>query len=152
MSASVVLAENRADEAEIARHLKRCDRDFVPPLSARVAIDDYAHKIAVNAVRFEAWGGNELIGLVAAYCNDLDRRVAFITSVSVQSEWQGQGLASRLMERCIGYVQARGFKGVELEVDKENVAAIKLYEKAGFSGNGAEGRFMRLFLDIERGV
>ena len=98
MSAAIEYRLNMASAAQIAEHLLRCDADFVPPLSGRVEIRDYAQKIASKATRFEAWSGGTLVGLVAAYCNDRDKRIAFITSVSVLREWTGKGIAARLMK------------------------------------------------------
>lgn len=140
MSGQIEFCLNKASEAEIADHLLRCDADFVPPLSGRVEISRYAHKIAGNATRFEAWAGGALVGLVAAYCNGSERRAAYITSVSVLQGWKGVGVASRLLERCIGHVKERGFERIELEVDGENVGAVRLYEKKSFIVNGVNGR------------
>jgi len=137
---------NKASEAEIADHLLRCDTDFVPPLSDRVELSSYAHKIACKAVRFEAWGEAVLVGLVATYCNDSERRVAYITNVSVMPEWKGAGIASCLLDRCIEHVKKLGFEHIELEVDSGNAGAVRLYEKKGFTTKEMSGRevIMRL--------
>ena len=73
MRAEIDYLSNKASEAEIAEHLSRCDADFVPPLSGRVEINEYAKKIANKATRFEAWSGGMLVSLVAAYCNDHEK-------------------------------------------------------------------------------
>lgn len=88
MSKSIEYCLNKASESEIAGHLKQCDADFVPPLSSRVEIKDYAQKIANKATRFEAWSDGTMVGLVAAYYNDHENRLVYITSVSVlHHEW-----------------------------------------------------------------
>ncbi len=140
MSGPVEFCLNRASQSEIADHLLCCDSDFVPLLSDRVDISSYTHKITSNATRFEAWVGDALIGLVATYCNNRERRTAYITSVSVLREWAGGGVASRLLERCIGHLKELGFERIELEVDGENADAIRLYEKKGFLINKVIGR------------
>jgi len=117
---------------EIAKHLSLCDRDFVPPLSGRIGIEDYAKKMANFATRFEAWSAGTLVGLVAVYCNDMETRVAHITSVSVLREWSGAGIATHLMGLCIRHAQACGMSRVRLEVSRDNAAAIRLYQKLGF--------------------
>ena len=148
MSASVEYLLNKASEAEIAEHLLRCDADFVPPLSARVEIKDYAQKIANNAMRFEAWSGGTLVGLVAAYSNDQEKRIAHITSVSVLKEWTGNGVATRLVGQCVERAKASGMQQIGLEVAQDNTLAIKLYEKSGFVAGEVTGAFtiMNLFL------
>lgn len=132
MSASVEFQSGRASVEQVAEHLLRCDGDFVPPLSERVEIAEYANKIASKAMRFEAWSGDELVGLVAAYCNDREKCIAYITSVSVLREWQSKGIASNLVGHCIEYAKASGMRQISLEVAGNNVSAIRLYKKFGF--------------------
>ena len=139
---------NKATVSQIAAHLRACDDAFVPPLSERVDIDDYSFQIADRAERFEVWLDGDLIGLVAAYCNDGDGKLAFITSVSVLMGWQGQGLASRLVAHCIDHVRRLGFARIELEVNDRNRAAFRLYEKHGFSARTTNGAAI-MYLDIE---
>ena len=124
---------NCATAADIGAHLRACDDSFVPPLSRRVEIVTYAAKIVARAERFEAWTDDGLVGLLAAYCNELELRVAFVTSVSVVPEWQGQGIASELLRSCIAYVRQGSIQRIELEVDLRNPAAALLYKKHGFA-------------------
>lgn len=135
---------NRADAVQIATHLRACDAAFVPPLSGRVDIDAYARKLADRAERFEAWAGDRLVGLVAAYCNGEGRRHVFISSVSVLPEWRGTGVASRLLERCMSRAEAFGAGLVELEVGRSNTPAIRLYERFGFTAVQAQDPDMLL--------
>lgn len=127
---------NRASLAQTAAHLHACDESFEPPLSSRVKIDDYARKLNEHAQRFEAWSGNELVGLVATYCNDPDRRRAFITSVSVLPDWRGCGIACRLLARCLDHLTQLDFARVELEIGDRNTAARRLYTRYGFTSDG----------------
>lgn len=151
MSEVVEYLLNKASVAEIADHLSTCDTDFVPPLSCRVEINNYAQKILSNAVRFEAWSDGTLIGLVATYCNDQDIRTAYITSVSVLKEWTGKGVATCLMSLCIKHVNALGMKQICLEVASDNLPAIRLYEKSGFAVNDTNASFVNMNLYLESG-
>ena len=132
MNATVDYLSNTASVAEIAAHLACCDTRFVPPLSGRTEIPAYAVKIAGHANRYEAWAGDCLVGLVAAYGNDPLQRMAYVTSVSVLSAWAGQGIAATLLARCLEHAKALGLRGVQLEVAADNAAAIRLYRKHGF--------------------
>ena len=132
MSADLV-QRNESSVTAIADHLRACDDSFVPPLGSRVEIDDYAAKIVARAERFEAWSGSCLVGLLAAYCNDPARKVAFVTSVSVLPGWQGQGVASRLLRACVEHARQGRLERIELEVDPRNSAATLLYQKHGFA-------------------
>jgi ribosomal protein S18 acetylase RimI-like enzyme len=138
-----------AEETQIARHLIRCNEVFVPRLSTRVEISDYAHKIFCNAQLFEAWTSNELVGLVAVYCNAPDNSMAFITTVSVLPSWQGQGIAKRLLESCIAHVRKLGFTRIELEVDASNRIATTLYVKHGFSTNRQNSTLLTMVLNLK---
>lgn len=140
MTGTLQFQRNRASAVQTATHLRACDESFFPVLSARVNIDDYARKLTDHAQRFEAWVDDELIGLVAAYCNAPDRQHAFITSVSVLPSWQGRGIASQLLARCLEYLAHLGFAHIELETDGRNTAAHRLYAKHGFSSADATGR------------
>ena len=142
---------NKASAEHIAAHLRHCDADFVPPLSGRVDIKDYALKMASNATRFEAWSGDELIGLVAAYCNDRVKCVAYITSVSLLKEWTGQGIATRLLDQCVEHARVSGMRQICLEVAQANTPAINLYEKSGFVVIKATGPFVGMNLNLKRG-
>lgn len=133
---AVEIARNRADQAQIAAHLRACDGAFVTSLGRRVDLDAYATKIVRHAERFEAWSGADLAGLVAAYANDPERRAAFVTSVSVLQAWHGRGLASCVLAACVEHVHELGFARLELEVDAQNDAARRLYAKHGFVVSG----------------
>ena len=69
---------------------------------------------------------------------------------------RGKGLGLRLLNRCIDFARAYGYKNIYLETMPELKAAIRLYEKAGFirltgamgqSGHYGCGIWMLLNLD-----
>ena len=151
MSAAVEYLSNKASAVEIAVHLRTCDTDFVPPLSGRVEINDYAQKILSKASRFEAWSSGTLVGLIAAYCNDQEKRIAYITSVSVLKEWTGKGIAACLMSRCINDMKALGIWQICLEVASENTPAIRLYQKNGFVASNDNVPFVTMNLNLKNG-
>lgn len=151
MNESIEYRLNKASETQIAELLRVCDADFVPPLSGRVRINDYAQKIATKALRFEAWSEERLVGLVAAYCDDQEKRIAYITSVSVRREWIGKGIASQLMSRCIEHAKTSRMRQINLEVAHSNTSAIKLYEKNGFIAGKAEAPFISMHLSWKTG-
>lgn len=149
MNGSVHFELNKASVAQIAEHLSRCDADFVPPLSERVNVPEYAKKIASNAIRFEAWSEGDLVGLVAAYCNDGENRIAYITSVSVLREWTGNGIASNLVLRCVEYVKAARMRQISLEVASDNASAIWLYGKNGFTADKSDAALVGMSIHFE---
>jgi ribosomal protein S18 acetylase RimI-like enzyme len=139
LRATVEFRSNGASGEEIAAHLLRCDADFRPALSSRIDIAGYAAKITQHAVRFEAWSASRLIGLVAAYCNDQRTRIAYITSVSVLREHTGRGVGADLVEQCVAYARSAGMRQIALEVARDNLPAVRLYEKLGFVADPVDG-------------
>jgi ribosomal protein S18 acetylase RimI-like enzyme len=151
MISPIIYRSNEASAAEVAAHLYRCDADFMPPLSNRVEIDSYAATIVSNANRLEAWAGDNLIGLVAIYCNDQKDFLAYITNVSVQKEWVGKGIGSSLTQQGIEFAKKSGAKKICLEVDFSNTQAIGLYKKIGFTSEKEIGSCIRMKLELGDG-
>jgi ribosomal-protein-alanine N-acetyltransferase len=141
---------NHATPDILAAHLRECDSEFNPPLSKRVDIAAYARKIHANAERFEAWIDERLVGMVAAYVN-LQDRSGFITSVSVIADARGKGIAFALCSQYLIYAQELNLKSVALEVGKDNAAAIRLYEKLGFTMQSEHDPLLRLQLNLTTG-
>jgi ribosomal protein S18 acetylase RimI-like enzyme len=154
MSKSIEFELNKASESVIAEHLLYSDTYFIPPLSERVEIRDYAKKIASKAMRFEAWSGGNLAGMVASYCGDQETLTTYITSVSVLQPWMGKGIATKLMKQCIEHAKMSGMKQVSLKVSSTNTSAIRLYEKCGFISGSASMTFvtMNLYLNSENSM
>jgi ribosomal protein S18 acetylase RimI-like enzyme len=149
MISPIIYRSNEASEAEVAAHLYRCDADFMPPLSNRIEIDNYAAKIVSNANRLEAWADGNLIGLVAIYCNDQKDFLAHITNVSVQKEWAGKGVGSSLTQQAIEFAKKSGAKKICLEVDCNNTQAIALYKKIGFTSEKVSGSDICMNLELD---
>ena len=149
MSVAVEYLVNAASGAAIAKHLQCCDADFVPTLSERVSIPDYAQKIASKATRFEAWSNGILIGLVAVYCNNRETRIAHISSVSVMKMWSSKGIAARLTSQCVEHAKAKGMLQIGLEVAADNMPAIKLYEKSGFVAGNLNSLLVPMTLNLK---
>ena len=124
---------NKASETEIKDHLNQCDHLFNPPLSSYVSINDYTNKIKTYATIFEAWDNNTLVGLVACYLNDEEKKNGHITNVTVLKKEQRKGIAENLVLETINESLNRGYKTITLEVEDTNTNAIKLYQKLNFT-------------------
>jgi ribosomal protein S18 acetylase RimI-like enzyme len=117
---------------DIFLHLTQCNHTFVPPLAERVNIDEYAEKIFEKSVTFEAWENQLLVGLIAAYFDNVNR-IVFITNVSVLGEFVGRGIASNLLNICLEHAKKDNFREINLEVHNQNNGAICFYKKFRFS-------------------
>jgi ribosomal protein S18 acetylase RimI-like enzyme len=145
---TIEFREETATKDDIQAHLEECDRDFSPNLSLKINIDEYSTKIRTRAKTFEAWSGNALVGLVAAYMNDSGTRTGFITSVSVAKDFMGRGIASALLDRCVERSRQEGMKTIRLEVGLDSPEAIRLYRNFGFSEIAREGETISMQMEI----
>ena len=139
-----------ASREEILLHLKKCNDNFIPPLDKKVNLAEYSQKLADKSITFEAWLNDELIGLVAAYLNDLENHVGHITSVSVVKDHNGKGIAMELLDRCIEYARRQNFKHITLEVSEDNLGAVQLYKKFDFIPFENKNRMVRMKLDVSK--
>lgn len=123
---------NTTTKNEIITHLQSCNNNFEPPLETYINIKEYGEKLHKNAVNFEAWSEDNLVGLISVYFNNQKTKISFISNVSVNKDLQKQGIANHLLENAIQYGITQKFKSIELEVNNKNNSAIKLYRKKGF--------------------
>ena len=140
----------KADEQDILVHLQDYDQFFVPLLSEKVNLAEYARKLFDKAVTFEAWFEGELVGLIAGYFNNTADGIGFITNVSVSPAQKGTGIVARLMQNCIDYALLKGFSTISLEVSAQNVPAIQLYKKFGFTEQSRKGDSLTMNISLER--
>ena len=117
---------------DLLEHFLITKNDFIPPLDETVDLNKYSQKILDNAVRFECWSGDILVGLIAIYLNNFQTKVGYITSVSVSGSYKGKGIAKKILNDCFDFAQRKGFKEIKLEVHKNNENAIGLYKKVKF--------------------
>jgi Acetyltransferases len=123
---------NTATRDEIESLLNNCSHLFDPTLNSVVNIKDYADKIRKYAITIEAWEAGELIGIVACYMNDSSKLESFITNVCVSEKHHGRGIASELLKRTINEAYDKQFTLLKLEVEEQNLSALKIYEKFQF--------------------
>jgi ribosomal protein S18 acetylase RimI-like enzyme len=126
---------NQSDTVSLEAHLQRCDQLFMPTLSSRISLMAYAEKMKANAMLFECHVNDQLVGLVAMYANDPSKTCAHITNVSLELEYQRQGIAQTLLENAIAFARQHHFLRINLQVNPKNTQAMKLYLKFGFTIN-----------------
>lgn len=125
-----------ASYQDILAHFEGCADIFDPPLDSYVDLKEYSNKIFEKAITFESWHEGRLVGLIAAYFNNLNTKEAYITNVSIHEEFQGFGIASALLDKTINYGQQLDFSKLSLDVKLNNLKAIKFYTNHGFVATG----------------
>ncbi len=85
-------------------------------------------------------GGGEIIGFVYS-CDEVVRSgtSCYIAEVFVEPSERGQGLGDLLVATALASALARGTSASHLYVCHRNTAAVQLYEKHGFKGDGDSG-------------
>lgn len=122
---------NNTKYLQIYEHLRLCDKSFIPILSERVSIDKYSKKIFDHAIRFEAFSGNKLIGLIVAYKNSSLCEL-FITNVSIDMNFLRKKIATNLLMNLLEFSEKNKIKIIKLEVNINNKQAISFYKKYNF--------------------
>lgn len=61
-----------------------------------------------------------------------DKRRTYIHHFGIKENYRNRGLANKLLKHCIALAETDGYQ-VKLEVHKDNVPAISLYKKFGFT-------------------
>jgi acetyltransferase len=106
-------------------------RDLPPALVKRFTNIDYASHLALLAETFD--GGRETVVAEARYARDgRDPSVAEF-AVSVAEDWQGRGLAGRLLSKLICRAAGAGIARVVGETLAGNERMLHLARKAGFT-------------------
>ena len=110
--------------------LLKVDKDFPTPLSERVNLIDYATKLASLATISAIIDKDDILGMVAMYCNDKQNGYAYIPLVAVVPEARGRKLSRALMIGAI--TMAKDNKFSTIGIHTENPIALSLYESIGF--------------------
>jgi ribosomal protein S18 acetylase RimI-like enzyme len=128
---AILYKQSHGGLSQYSAHFAHCDKAFIDILSKRVNLNDYIDKLIDKAYNFEAWQGEDIIGLVNAYFN-FETETGYITNVSVAVEHHGKGVASNLLDNCIKLALENKLKTISLEVATTNAKAQMLYTKKGF--------------------
>ena len=149
MTAQINYFLNKASEVEFTQFFNSENNEFWFFLESSIDRVNYIKKIFDNAVKFEAWYNDHLIGVLAFYSNDKKYLMAYISAISVIKSFQGMGVSSQLMKRCICYLENNGMFLINLQVLKSNFRAIKLYEKFGFKTTEEGNSVIKMTLHLK---
>ena len=96
---------------------------------ARFTQIDYDREVALVAID-EDWETDRMLG-VARIIGDPDGKTGEF-AVLVGDAWQGQGIGSSLLEKCLSIAEKQGFQTVHGIVLHENRNMLALGKKLGF--------------------
>ena len=61
---------------------------------------------------------------------------AYIEDIFVEPDYRGEGIGRTLIEHAFAWAKEKGFPGLMLETQDNNVAACRLYARCGFELRG----------------
>lgn len=83
---------------------------------------------------------------------ETEGNVLYIDSVAVNLEFGGRGIGTNLIQRVVTHARDTNIPAVTLNVDQDNPAAARLYERLGFHKHKeieiSGGRFDYMMLDL----
>lgn len=95
-----------------------------------------------NAATWIAEDNAELIGFsIVEWPVDVSESAAYIQTLEVHPAFRGRGIGAELLCRAESSARAAGALSIELHVDVENAAAIRLYESHGYTRRGREEHY-----------
>ena len=98
-----------------------------------VSLDEYAQKLSKLSYVYTAKEKGVSIGILVFYANDKKNKTAYISLIGVQNGYARMGIGKKLLEICEKISSENGMTTVKLEVDEDNINAIKFYEQNGFA-------------------
>lgn len=108
---------------------------------------DYAREMALVAVRKNAEGKPEIIGVSRYYMSPTTRSAEF--AVIVRDAYQGEGLGQHLMERLIAVARERGVRQLVGAVLRDNNRMLTLAKELGFrDGKSIDRDAVQVVLDL----
>lgn len=110
--------------------IKSVEGDFLPPLLARVNIEEYYNKLNANAAFVVCRNDSQIVGMIVFYCNDLEHKKSYVTLMAVRKEWRRHKIALHLLSDAFAYCRAESMKHIGIHTNSP--VARSLYIKAGF--------------------
>jgi O-antigen/teichoic acid export membrane protein/ribosomal protein S18 acetylase RimI-like enzyme len=132
--------------AEVEALLLSAQNDDSPGLPPRSACSNYAEKIVRTEKILGFREEGVLVAFLAFHCNDPENQVAYMTMLLVRSDCRRKGLATRLIQDSLRYLEHSGIRKFWLEVDRTNNNAIALYTRMKFEATG-QGKERSLFME-----
>lgn len=115
----------------VARFIKDMDKLFIPTLSSRVDLDEYAAKMCKNATMFSYLEDGEIVALSVAYINKAPLE-SFGTYLAVHPDLADTGIGLVLTVKNIKYAEKMGSASFRVKIRASNEMLYRFYVKQGF--------------------
>ena len=113
--------------------LLEIEQDYVPTLSNRLDIVQYAEKLQSHATFGVAQEleSSQIIGIIAFYCNDPLGINAYLPIIGISKEARGRGIGRKLFNDVLVFVQKMRFLNISMQT-WEGHRALGFYKSCGF--------------------
>jgi len=118
--------------SEKERALEICDDGFTISVVNRSDYRNLLSKIDKNAVFLIAKIGEKIVGYAAFYTNNRVEKVAYLTLIGVEKNYQGKKIGTKLMKKAIMIAKDNDMNIMKLEVLDTDKGAQNFYKKMGF--------------------
>lgn len=105
----------------------------------RLFLSAFEDMQAGTRVLIVATAGEAIVGRVFIQLDSSDMRYAdgrsraYLYALRVHSDWQRHGIGTRLLAAAEAELRARGLSWASIAVAKDNLEALRLYERLGFA-------------------
>lgn len=121
------------DRQRLLAFMRSVSPYFRPALSDRVCLEEWVEKMLDRGMVLIIDEKENIQGAIGFYCNDHDRRRAFITFLGVDKSVWRQGVGKRLLGEAIDICRRNNMKSALVTTEADNVAALTLYTAFGFT-------------------
>lgn len=133
----MIIAIEQLQFSELIAFLRVQSDDAFPDLKDEERLNMLAEKWYKDAEFCTCRNDDDiLIGMIAFYANQAESGFAYIPHVYVSETYRGKRVFSSLLLMVKDYVKSKGFHFIRLEVQNENIRALKAYQKNGFTEMG----------------
>ena len=118
---------------KIDKFLNAVDGDFPVPLSEKQDLHQLAAKLAEKGTVCFAQENGEICSMVLGYTENVIGNMGYISIVATIPLAKGKGYASRLVREFVEKAREKGLSAVHLYAVKDNIPAVRMYKKLGFT-------------------
>jgi len=126
-----LISDKSFNKDKIVEILTHYDDYFIPKISYRKNLIDYAKKLSSNATFILAKNKNSIVGFAAFYFNPAPQ-AAYLALIAVDNNFQGLGIGKSLIYKLIEYCTMHNSAGILLEMRAKNFKLLKFYHSMGF--------------------
>lgn len=139
--------ELKRDSMDILNYLSENDNNFIPPLSSRVKLEEYAKKIYKHSVQLWVKHEHEFVGFCALYVNP---EFTYISTISIVDKYKGVGAGKRLLNKVIDVTKRNFINEIRLEIQDKNKKVKSFYLKKGFTPVKDKKNMFKLIIENEK--